>query len=267
VGGRGELFVRRLVGPAGAVPVLLVHGWQATADLTFHGVYEPLGQRHPVVAADLRGHGRSLYPEAPFTLEDAADDQAALLEDLGIERAVVVGFSLGTAVAQLLVSRHRERVAGIVLVGGELAPHTRLHEKAYNRAGGWQGTAARATTGRWGSHRIVSRAVRRTPEIAALRGWMVAEMERGHTGSLRAAGRALGRFDGASIAAAHHVPAAVVVTRRDHVVRPERQERLAAAWDATTLDLDADHDAPMAAPAEFAAAIVEAVARTSGPPT
>jgi pimeloyl-ACP methyl ester carboxylesterase len=96
---------------------------------------------------------------------------------------------------------------------------------------------------------------------------MVAEMERGHTGSLRAAGRALGRFDGAWIAAAHDVPAAVVITRRDHVVRPERQERLAEAWRAVIVDLDADHDAPIAAPAAFTAAVLEGVERTAVVPT
>lgn len=260
LGGRGELFVRTVDGPS-STPVLLIHGWQATADLNFFPLFAPLGMRHPVVAADLRGHGRSVLPEVPFTLEDAADDHAALLDALHVDRAIVVGYSIGTAVTQMLVARHPDRVAGIVLVGGELAPRSRPHEKVYDRIGGWQGTVQRLTTGRWGAHRLVDKAVKENSGAEELRGWLVTEMERGHTASLRAAGRALTRFDGRSIAAAAHgIPASVVVTRRDALVRPARQERLAEAWNARTVDLDADHDAPVAQPAAFVDAVLDGIA-------
>jgi pimeloyl-ACP methyl ester carboxylesterase len=257
--GRGELFVRTADCPQGALPVLLIHGWQATADLNFHPVFAPLAARHAVIAADLRGHGRSLYPEDAFTLEDAADDNAALLRDLDVTRCIVVGYSIGTAVAQVLVDRHPDVVAGLVLVGGELAPDRRPHEKVYDRAGGWQGTAQRTTSGRWGAHRLVDKAAKEHPAAEHLRGWLVAEMERGHTGSIRAAGRALARFDGRPIAGRHKVPTAVVITRRDRLVRPARQERLAQAWDAAVFDLDADHDAPLARPRELTAAVLDAI--------
>ena len=77
VTGRGELFVRATPERPGAVPVVLLHGWMAAADTNFYPVFGRLGARHRVIAPDLRGHGRSLYPEVPFTLEDAADDVAA----------------------------------------------------------------------------------------------------------------------------------------------------------------------------------------------
>jgi len=264
IDGRAELFVRR-TGSTPTTPVLLIHGWQATADLNFFPLFEPLDAHHTVVAADLRGHGRSTYPEDGFTIEDAADDNAALLEALGIESAIVVGYSLGTAVAQMMVARHPERVAGIVLAAGELAPRSRPHEALYNRVGGWQGTAQRLTAGRWGAHRLVDKAARESPAVEQLRGWLVAEMERGHVAALRAAGRALARFDGRPIAAVSHVPASVVVTRRDRLVRPHRQEKLAHAWRASVVDLDADHDAPVAQPAAFVAAVLEAVEHVQTP--
>lgn len=263
VTGRGELFVRTASGPALAPTVLLIHGWQATADLNFHPLYAALGQHHRVIAADLRGHGRSLYPEVPFTLEDAADDHAALLADLGTGPVIVVGYSIGTTITQLLVDRHPELVAGIVLVGGELNPKRRWHEKAYNRFGGWQGTVQRTTNGRRAAHRLVDKAAGEHPPAEAIRGWLVTEMERGHAGSIRAAGRALGRFDGTAIAAAHDLPATVVVTTRDRLVRPDRQESLASAWRAEVITLDADHDAPVAQPAAFTRAVVNAVAKTA----
>jgi len=258
---RGEFFVRMLGASTDAVPVLLIHGWQATADLNFFPLFAPLSERHLVIAPDLRGHGRSLYPEAPFTMDAAADDQAALLRHLHIPRAIIVGYSLGTAVAQTMAERHPALVSGLVLAGGEFAPDRRLHEKLYLRAGDWQASVQRLTQGRWGAHRIVSKASRETPAIEAIRPWLVGEIERGHPASLRAAGRALGRFDGRPIAAAHRqVPTAVVITRRDHLVRPARQERLATAWRATRVELDADHDAPLARPDDFVRAMLEAVA-------
>jgi pimeloyl-ACP methyl ester carboxylesterase len=259
--GRGEVFVRRTDSTADTVPVLLLHGWQATADMNFFPLFEPLGQRHLVVAPDLRGHGRSLYPEEPFTIEAAADDAAALLAELDLPSAIVLGYSLGTAVAQMMVARHRSAVAGVVLMGGEFAPDRRPHEKVYDRLGGWMATGQRLSNGRWGAHRIVSKAARENPAVEELRGWLVTEMERGHTASLRAAGRALARFDGRPIAAANNdVPVAVVVTERDRLVRPSRQRDLAAAWAAKEISLDADHDAPVARPAEFVDAALAAVA-------
>jgi len=258
IGGRGELFVRRC-GEGAGTPVVLIHGWQATADLNFHPLFAPLGMQRSVIAADLRGHGRSLLPEQGFTLEDAADDHAALLDELGIDCAIVVGYSLGTAVAQVLVDRHPSRVEAIVLAGGEVAPRRRPHVRVMTGVGGWQGTFQRMTSGRWGAHRMVDKAVRENPDAEVLRGWLVTEIERGHVASLRAAGRAHARFDGHSIAERHDVPTAVVLTTRDRLVRPGRQAELAHAWNAEVIELDADHDAPIAQPEAFVRAVIDAI--------
>jgi pimeloyl-ACP methyl ester carboxylesterase len=198
-----------------------------------------------------------LYPETKFTLEAAADDNAALVRDLGLERVVVLGYSIGTAVAQTMVARHPNLVAGLVLVGGEFRPRQRVSEKIYDRIGGWLATTQRATAGRRGAHGVVTKAAVENPDVESLRGWLTAEMERGHAASMRQAGRALARFDGGPIAAAHAVPTAVVVTTRDRLVRPERQQRLAEGWRATTVHLDADHDAPLTQPAAFVNATLE----------
>ena len=264
VAGRGEIFLRRTdarAAASGQLPVLLLHGWQATADLNFFPLYGPIGGERVLIAPDLRGHGRSLYPEEPFTLEDAADDAAALLRDLGVARAVVLGYSIGTAVAQTLVARHPDLVAALVLVGGEFAPTKRPHEKVYDRVGGWFATAQRLTNGRRGAHAVVTKTARENSEVEQWRDWLVREFERGHVASLRAAGRALARFDGRPIAAAHRdVPTVVVVTERDRLVRPARQHALATGWGAEVVTLAADHDAPLAQPGAFADATRRALA-------
>ena len=104
--GRGEVFTRD-IGPSGGgelpgPPVLLLHGWTVSADLNFFAVYGELAARHRVVALDHRGHGRGMRPRTPFSLEECADDAAALLGELGLGPVIAVGFSMGGPIAMLL---------------------------------------------------------------------------------------------------------------------------------------------------------------------
>ena len=116
VPGRGELFVRDTGG--NGPPVLLLHGWLVTADLNWWGAYGDLaGAGYRVLALDHRGHGRGLRPMEPFRLRECARDAATLLTELGVGPALVVGYSMGGAIAQLLAREHPEVVAGLVLSG------------------------------------------------------------------------------------------------------------------------------------------------------
>lgn len=68
-----------------------------------------------MIALDHRGHGRGLRSPEPFRLRDCADDTAAVLRTLAVGPAVVVGYSLGGAVAQLVARDHPDVASGIVL--------------------------------------------------------------------------------------------------------------------------------------------------------
>lgn len=105
-----------------ALPVLLVHGitashmaWPEMAAQLLRDTCTPL-----VVAPDLRGRGRSNQLPAPYGLVQHADDLAAVLDHLGIERALVVGHSMGAFVAVRMAERHPGRVLGPVLIDGGL---------------------------------------------------------------------------------------------------------------------------------------------------
>ncbi|MTH68745.1 alpha/beta fold hydrolase [Agromyces bracchium] len=107
---------------AAGTPILAVHGITAS-HRAWHHVADALPGRR-IVAPDLRGRGRSADLPGPWSLRDHADDQVRLLDALGIERAFVVGHSMGAFVTVRLAAAHPDRVAGVVLVDGGLPiPH------------------------------------------------------------------------------------------------------------------------------------------------
>ena len=75
-----------------------------------------------IITFDNRGAGRSSVPPGPYTTRLMADDAAALLEHLGVERAHVFGFSLGAEIAQELALAYPERVDRLVLNGAFARP-------------------------------------------------------------------------------------------------------------------------------------------------
>lgn len=263
---RGEVFVRDTgpaPGPAAAPPVLLLHGWTASADLNWFGVYGDLAARHRVIALDHRGHGRGLRSEAPFALEECADDAAALLDVLGSGPAVVVGYSMGGAVTMLLWARHPELVAGMVFSGTALEWQASLRERVVWRGMSLFEVALRNGTGDGFVQRVLRETIERSPDLAPYEPWVTGEFHRGSPPDLAGAGRALAAYDGRPLAGTVTVPCAVVLTTRDQLVPPARQRQLADALRAPVFEVDADHLAPFNRGGDFSAAVCAAVAHVT----
>lgn len=114
---RGELTLRGEVSGAGDA-VLLLHGLTATRRYVVHGsrAIERAGRR--VVAFDVRGHGVSAPAGDPADYHYAAlaEDALAVLDHLGIERAALVGQSMGSATAVAIALAHPERVRALAIV-------------------------------------------------------------------------------------------------------------------------------------------------------
>ena len=97
-------------------PVLLIAGLGDPAEAwTFQ--QEELSSRYRTIAFDNRGVGRSPLPDTPLTVAGMANDAAGILDELGIDRADIVGFSGGNVTAQEVAIRHPERVKSLVLMG------------------------------------------------------------------------------------------------------------------------------------------------------
>jgi len=257
---RGEVFVRDADGPPGRTPILLLHGWTASADLNWWRVYGSVSALGRVVAIDHRGHGRGMRSEEPFTLEAAADDVAALLEVLDIEEAVVCGYSMCGPVAMLLWRRHRHLVQGLVLEATALEWRASVRERLVWKTMGLLEYALRLGPSKGLIDRTLRQAIETSPDLAPYRGWLKAELRRGDPTELAAAGRALGNYDARPFARTVDVPTAVVVTTRDRLVRPFKQRQLVAAIPgARHFELDGDHDACLVRPKEFEAVTLAAL--------
>lgn len=96
-------------------PIVFVHGMIMDTRMWEHQM-DALSGSFTTIAYDVRGHGRTGASERrPYSIDLFADDLAALLDALDIDRAVVCGLSMGGAVAQAFAAAHPERVAGLVL--------------------------------------------------------------------------------------------------------------------------------------------------------
>ena len=107
--------IRYDVRGAGEPALVLVHGW--TNDRRIWGEHpRTLARTNRVVALDLAGHGVSGSDRATWTMEAFGGDVAAVVEQLGLERVVLVGFSMGGAVVLEAAEQMPERTVGVVLV-------------------------------------------------------------------------------------------------------------------------------------------------------
>ena len=244
--GRGEMFVRHHQHSDSSKPtLLLLHGWTASCDSQFFAAYEELSQHFSIIGVDHRGHGRGLRPSVPVTLEDCADDAAAVAKELGATSVITVGYSMGGPISLLTAQRHPEFVRGMVLQATALE---------------WSGTPRERRRMRFigpmahfiSRPRVLSfffkRTLPRGHETRRYVAWMIAE-----------AGRGIATFDARQFAPTLNKPSSFVFTLRDTVVLPHKQKALASAMNAQILELDGDHMAPILMPREFAVATRQAV--------
>lgn len=238
-------------GAADAPVVVLSNSLGATREMWGDQI-PALAERFRVVSYDTRGHGASPAPAGPYSIDDLADDVVALLDEVGADRAHVVGLSLGGMTALRLAAREPARVdrLAVLCTSARPEPGTFLERAAAVRSGG-TAPLAPAIAGRW-----------LTPEYAAAHPALVSRLEamiaraddEGYAACCEAIAALDLRDDLGRIAA----PTLVVSGAEDLALPPAHQQAIAAGIaGAEWLTVEpAAHLANLEQPAQITAALL-----------
>jgi len=102
-------------------PLVMLHGNGENHNYFEHQI-EYFSRKYRVIAVDTRGHGKSPRGEAPFTLEQFADDLKAFFDQMGIKRAIILGFSDGGNIALLFALKYQQYIEALIINGADLHP-------------------------------------------------------------------------------------------------------------------------------------------------
>lgn len=258
--GRGEVFYRHHQHADPDAPtVLLLHGWTASADLQFFTAYEELARHCSFIGIDHRAHGRGMRSQDRFTLEDAADDAAALLRVLGIARVVTVGYSMGGPISMLMARRHPDLVRGVVVQATAMEWRSSRFDRLRWPLVHLMGPLLRSWMLPRVMRALLDRAARHQHPIAEHAAWAAAEVRRNDVTGIVQAGVAIGRYDARPWASSLGLAAGALVTTRDRLVPPRKQRALAAALGAHVVEVHDDHLCAVTSPAEFSRVTSELV--------
>lgn len=197
--------------------VLFVHGFPHDHSL-WHAQLAALGQRALCIAPDLRGFGGS-DATGPFSMDQWADDLAALLDARSVDRAVVCGLSMGGYIAFAFWRRHRDRVRALVLADTRAgADDEGARAKRREMIGVARDEGAAAVAERLMPGMIGKSTRERSPErVAAMRAMLERAPVEGIVGALEAM---MARPDSTEMLPTIDVPTLVVVGEKDVLTPP-----------------------------------------------
>jgi pimeloyl-ACP methyl ester carboxylesterase len=108
-------------------PLVLLHGGMLSIDLNFDGLIPTLARKHRVIGVEMQGHGRTADTDREITPAALASDIVGLLDHLDLDRAHVLGHSMGGAVTMELAISHPDRVRSVVPISVSVRPDG-IHE-------------------------------------------------------------------------------------------------------------------------------------------
>jgi 3-oxoadipate enol-lactonase len=207
-------------GPDDAPVVVLSNSLGAT-----RAMWDPqvpaLAERYRVVTYDTRGHGESPTSPGPYTLDDLTDDLVALLDQVGAERAHLVGLSLGGMTGMRLAVRNPERLDRLALLcTSAKADPTGFTDRAAQARSGGTAALAPAVVGRW---LTPGYAAEHPGLVARLEAMIAAADDEGYAGCCEAIAAMDLRADLGRITA----PTLVVAAAEDPALPPEHQQVIA----------------------------------------
>ena len=243
-------------GDAEPKALLLVHGFPLDSGM-WEAQLAGLADQAFVIAPDLRGHGKSDALTGPYSMDQHADDLAALLDQLLVQKAVIAGLSMGGYVALAFWRRYPQRVAGLALVD------TRANADTQDARAGRTATAERvrergvSVLAEEMMPRLLSPENLGNEQIAGrLREIILRQPAEGMIGALTAM---RDREDSTATLPAINVPTVVIVGEHDVITPPEVAVALAKEIpDArSVVVVNAGHMSPMENPREVNMALSE----------
>jgi len=210
-----------LSGPEGA-PVIAFTGSLGT-DVTFwRPQSDRLSGRFRTLRYDIRGHGASPVPSAPYSISDLGSDLVALLDRLEIERASLCGLSIGGMISMWVAANAPQRVERLVLccTSAQLGPREGWVERAATVRGQGVGAIADGVLGRWFTPGFAAA----QPEvIERMRGILAATPAEGYAGCCEA----IADMDLTPDLPAIGAPTLVIAGEQDPATPPEHGRRIA----------------------------------------
>jgi 3-oxoadipate enol-lactonase len=258
--GRGSTYIVDLPGPSPRAPsVLLLHPLGCTGLLGWFPSLDALTSRYRVVVMDQRWHGRGICSDR-FRIADCADDAAAVIDALGLGSAVVVGYSMGSVVAQMTWYRHPDLVGGLVLCASTDSFRHSGRERFFHIGMGMTMEGLRGVAYAR-SEAMAARAehLRDDGPVGDLYEWALAEFRSTSPWAVGQALGKLGRFSSRGWIGEVDVPSAVVVTAKDRAIPADRQRALAASIPGATMhEVDGGHACCVLAHDRFLPGLMEA---------
>lgn len=213
-----------------------------------------------VIAPDLRGFGGSAVTEGIVYTEELSDDLDALLEELGIDQAVVLGFSMAGQVAMQFARDHSDRLRGLIICDTVPEAEDRAGRRRRNvGADGILADGMDAYADKVLSVMVSAHTLEHQPDVAAaVRAMIAAAPAQGSAAAMR--GRAA-RQDFTAVLESLQVPALVVIGEQDAFDHGAGQRMADALPHGRLVTITAaGHTPPMETPQEFTEALVEFLA-------
>ena len=261
---RGRTWLTELEGPPGAQSIVLLHAVGCTGMLTWFPAVHELAKHYRVIVFDQRWHGRGIISES-FSLHDCADDVAAVITELELDKPIVAGYSMGSVIAQRVWRQHPDLVGGLVLAATTDHFRTNSREVVFHSgmefSMGSLRTLSKSRTVRWASRSSAEALDIGPTDIGQ---WALGEWRSTSPWAVAQAVAAVGRHHSTPWLSRIDVPTAVVVPKRDWVIPADRQRQLAARIPGATVhEADCGHAGCVMEAEKFVPTLLEAVQVTA----
>jgi pimeloyl-ACP methyl ester carboxylesterase len=262
---RGRTWLTDVPGPTPDAPaIVLLHAVGCTGQLTWFPSIPHLAERYRVITFDQRWHGRGNTSER-FLVADCADDVAAVVDALGLDRPLIAGYSMGSVVAQRVWRQHPDVVGGLLLAATTDHFRTNGRERVFHAgmemAMGLSATLSKSQVIRHAGALTVEALDDDQSDTAR---WAMNQWRSTSPWTIGQAVASLGRHHSTPWLPSIDVPTGVVVTTRDRVLPPSRQREVAALIPGATVhEADCGHAGCVLEHRTFVPALLEAAHATA----